>query len=95
MLGHILQAEILLGIHSELSGHDLGAVGRDLDLNLGDGQAIGETIIEVVADGDLLHGLSEGGSGDECGEDREGEYFHWNLYNEGSYRWLRRDAWDT
>ncbi len=27
LLGHILQAEILLGIHSELSGHDLGAVG--------------------------------------------------------------------
>ena len=95
LLGHILQAEIFLGIHSELSSHDLGAVGRDLDLNLGDGQAIGETIIEVVADGDLLHRLCEGGSGDECGEDREGEYFHWNLYNEGSYRWLRRDAWNT
>ena len=67
LLGHVLQAEILLGIHSKLSSHDLGAVGRDLDLNLGSGQAIGETIVEVVAYGDLLHGLCESGSGEKCG----------------------------
>ena len=90
LLGHFLQAKILLGIDGKFSSHDLGAVGRDLNLNLCDRQAIGETIIEVVADGDLLHGLCKDGGGDECGEYREGEYFHWNLYDEGSHRWLRR-----
>ena len=93
LLCHVLQTEILLGIHSELSGHDLGAVGRDLDLNLGSGQAIGETIVEVVANGDLLHVLCEGGGGEKCGENREWENFHWNHYDKGNHGWLRQGRW--
>ena len=88
-LSHVLEAEILLGIHGELSGHDLGAVGRDLDLDFGGGQAIGEAVVEVVTDGDLLDGLGEGACGEEGGEEGEG-YFHWELGMMGSHGWLRR-----
>ena len=88
-LSHVLEAEILLGIHGELSGHDLGAVGRDLDLDFGGGQAIGEAVVEVVTDGDLLDCLGEGACGEEGGEEGEG-YFHWELGMMGSHGWLRR-----